>query len=158
MTETKPCKWCQKAIVRADEATEFNWARRLFCNSRCRKALDRQMECNGNHATQSARSRNTPITQEEATRFVGLVSAGVSDADAAKQLGRASPEILTRRAIMFGLMPPRRAEPGAELAPIATKPERIEPLKAGADETWRAMMPDLSWKEAQAMTAHMGRF
>lgn len=157
MRDAKPCKRCQASIVRDARTTDANWARRAFCNAKCRKAHDNAMERNGNFATQSNRRKNTPVTPEEAGQFVALLKAGVSDAEAAKQLGRANPEILTRRSIMFGLLPPRRPQPAEDAAPVPPKPTRYDPLPVGSDETWGVMMPGISWAEAQRQTAHMGR-
>ncbi|WP_025886526.1 hypothetical protein [Asaia prunellae] len=149
MSETKTCPHCGKVFNRPAESLDFNWNRRRFCAEACARAALIAKAKSGNKTPYKA--SNSPITRDEAERFVALLNDGVGMTEATMRVGRANGGRMMLAAIKHGLMePPPPPQPEPE-----PKPKRIEPLAAGADETWGAMMPDLNWADAQRQIANM---
>lgn len=150
MSDTKTCPRCKTAFERAPRASNFNWNRRRFCSDPCARAVKAAEARSGNQATFKA--SNSPITRDEAARFVALLNAGVNMTEATIQVGRANGGRMMLAAIKHGLIeapPPPPPPPEPKLV-------RIDPLPPGAPETWGAMMPDLKWADAQRQIAQMG--
>lgn len=99
------------------------------------------------------RNQQVPITKSEAKRFADLVKSGVPATRAAEKIGRSNYTVLIDRAVSFGFLEGRMS---GELAAVGrTKITRVLPLPKGSALTWGEMMPDISWAEAERMTAHM---
>ncbi|NVN02184.1 MULTISPECIES: hypothetical protein [Asaia] len=150
MTDTKTCPRCKKVFERAPGSSNFNWNRRRFCVEQCARAALAADARNGNQATHKA--SNSPITCDEAARFVAFLNEGVGMTEATTRVGRANGSRMMLAAIKHGLI----EAPPPPPPPPEPKPKRIEPLAAGSDETWGAMMPGISWQQARAMTSHIG--
>lgn len=165
MTDTKKCEECSLEFSRPKGLKTWNWNQRRFCSPYCTASYGAKLaEQSKPKTVKDPRFDN--YTLSDVIRDCGgstKLSEKIRVMAATIREWRKIPEKHVTRVSHIGNLPRyvvARAVSDKPPEPVA-KPKmcenRVESFPAGHDATWGAMMPGVSWKEAQAMTSHMGR-
>lgn len=155
MSDTKKCAYCGCVFARRAGEKDFYWNKKKNCSKACGdKAWWRRNKLIRRPPVVEPTGRR-PVTEQEVRQFADLIKSGMRPVPAAKQLGRTHYGALNYKAVLMGLLPAKGAKSQPEQPEPAPKINRTFPLPKGSALTWGEMMPDISWAEAERMTAQM---
>ncbi|BAT19798.1 hypothetical protein [Asaia bogorensis] len=170
MSDTKNCEYCGATFSRKPGMRLSKWLPRRFCSVAC------GAHCGGNATGSRVKKERASgpanidpkyddYSLEDVVRDCGGIDALAAHFAISKHAIRYWNRVPTRRQYeirdlsgipLAVIERVKKSEVVAEHPQSKPKITRIDPLPAGSAETWGAMMPGVSWADAQRDIAQMG--